>query len=190
MERKIFVETERLLLGEILPSDAEGMFELDADEEVHRYVSDAVVKSVEESAAIIAMIRMQYRDNGIGRWAVIDKSTQNFLGWAGLKLDKSTVNNHTNFYDLGYRLLRKYWGNGIATEAAHASLLYGFEVLGLSHIYAEADSNHKASRKVLEKAGLRYIETFDDDGYAVDWFAITKEEWMLLPQQPTMRLPQ
>lgn len=188
MERIIFVETERLLLGELLPMDEKGMFELDSDEEVHRYVSDGVVKSVEESAVVIDMIRAQYRSHGIGRWAVIEKTTQSFLGWAGLKVEKRTINNHTNFYDLGYRLIQKYWGKGFATEAARAALLYGFEALQLSEIYADADCENTASRNVLEKAGLRYVETFDDDGYAVDWFAITRDEWISLPQQSTMRL--
>lgn len=188
VKRNIFVETERLLLGELLPLDDKGMFELDSDHEVHQYLGDAVVEKIEQSQEVIEMIRKQYREHGIGRWAVLEKATQNFLGWAGLKLSKDTINKHSNFYDLGYRFIQKYWGNGFATEAAKASLLYGFEVMELHCVYAQADSANTASRNVLEKSGLRYVETFDDDGYAVDWFAITKEEWVALPKNPTTSL--
>ena len=70
---QVFVETQRLLLGEIVPEDVEGMFELDSDREVHRFLGNQPVSSRVESMAIINMIRQQYKDNGIGRWAVIDK---------------------------------------------------------------------------------------------------------------------
>ena len=55
------------------------------------------------------MIRQQYIDNGIDRWAIINKETNDFIGWTGLKFVTETTNNHINFYDLGYRLIEKYW---------------------------------------------------------------------------------
>lgn len=59
---------------------------------------------------MIDSIRRQYIENGIGRWAVIDKESNNFVGWSGLKLITAKINNHQNFYDLGYRLIKRYWG--------------------------------------------------------------------------------
>ena len=177
MSMKIFAETPRLMIREVLLEDARSFFELDSDPEVHRYLGDAVVESIDQSRKQIASIRQEYLENGIGRWAMIEKSTHHFLGWCGLKLEKRTINHHSNFYDLGYRLIKRYWGKGYATEAAKAVLGYGFGNRNIQEIYADADKNNIASKRVLEKAGLTFVETFDDEGYAVDWYKITKIEW-------------
>ncbi|NEM98504.1 GNAT family N-acetyltransferase [Pontibacter burrus] len=171
---QIFVETERLLLRELLPSDDRGMFELDSAFEVHRYLGNKPIKRIEESRNAIEFIRQQYLENGIGRWAVIEKETNCFVGWAGLKYVKETTNCHTNFYDLGYRFIKRFWGNGYATEAAEASIDFGFEQLKLKDIYAMVDVNNGASRRVLEKVGLTFIETFDLNGNAHNWFRISR----------------
>ena len=112
---KIFAETERLILREILPTDVEGMYELDSDPEVHKYLGNKPVTSREQTVDVIHFIRQQYVDNGIGRCAIIDKKSNEFIGWTGLKLVTYKTNHHTNYYDLDYRLIKKYWGKGIAT---------------------------------------------------------------------------
>src|SRR5689334_12801905 len=145
---QIFAETERLVLRELLPSDEYGMFELDADPEVHRYLGNKPVTTLEVARVMISFIRRQYVDNGIGRWAMVEKNTNDFNGWTELKLIKNEINNHSNFYDVGYRILRKYWGKGYATESAKASVDYGFNKLNLKEIYAMADVNNAASNKV------------------------------------------
>lgn len=96
---EIFAETKRLILRELLPIDAEGMFELDSDKDVHQYLGGNAVKSINQSIGDIEFIRKQYMDNGIGRWAVIEKETGGFIGWGGLKLITETCNNKTNYYD-------------------------------------------------------------------------------------------
>ena len=171
---KIFVETERLILREILPSDDKGMFALDSDKDVHKYLGNKPIETIEQARQIVDFVRQQYIDNGIGRWAIIDKVTNEFMGWTGLKLVKESTNNHINYYDLGYRLIKKYWGQGYATETAKASIDYGFNNLNLTKIFGTADINNIASRKVLEKAGLKYIETFDRGGIPNDWFSIIR----------------
>lgn len=170
----VFAETERLILRELLPDDVKGMFELDADERVHVYLGNQPVKTIEQSSAIINFIRQQYVDDGIGRWAAIEKKTNHFIGWAGLKLIKETINNHTQFYDVGYRFIPAYWGKGYATEAAIASVEYGFRNLDAAVIYGMADAENKASKNVLQKAGLFYVETFKHNGVTTDWFKILK----------------
>jgi [ribosomal protein S5]-alanine N-acetyltransferase len=132
---QIFVETERLILREILPSDEMGMFELDSDPEVHKYLGNKPIKNIEQARQNIEFIRQQYTDNGIGRWAIIEKEKTNFIGWAGIKLIKETINNHSNYYDLGYRLIRKHWNKGFATESAKASLNYAFNVMKLKEVF-------------------------------------------------------
>lgn len=171
---KIFAETQRLILREFIPSDDEGILELDSNKDVHKYLGNKPIKNIEEARKIIDFIRQQYIENGIGRWAIIEKETTNFIGWAGLKFIKDERNNHSNFYDLGSRLIPKYWGKGIATESAQASLEYGFEKLQLNIIYGMADINNKASRNVLQKIGFKFIETFFLDGVEHDWLEATK----------------
>ena len=160
------------------PSDEDGLFELDSDAEVHRYLGNKPVTNIEQIHEVIRFIRQQYSDNGIGRWAVIEKATGSFVGWSGLKLVKETMNNHTNFYDVGYRLLKKHWGKGFATESALATLDYGFKTFQPNHIYGMADVENLASCHVLKKCGLGYVETFELDGTPHHWFEISREEWV------------
>ena len=175
---KVFAETERFVLREILPSDIEGMFELDSDASVHQFLGNKPVTARQESLDMIHFIRQQYIDHGIGRWAIIDKSTNEFVGWSGLKFVTETINNHSNFYDLGYRLIKKYWGRGIATETAVASLQYAFEKIGATEVYAMTDFWNQNSQNILIKVGLRKQESFIFEGTQHNWFRINKEEYL------------
>jgi ribosomal-protein-alanine N-acetyltransferase len=166
-------ETERLILREIELSDTSGMFELDSNPDVLRYLSEPLVNNIEESRKKIINIKTQYLKNGVGRWAVIEKSTGEFLGWAGLKLEKKIIYNPTSYYDIGYRFIKKFWGNGFATEAARACIKYGFENFKIGEIYADTDSNNLASKNVLEKIGLKYMRTFNDKGFNIDWYKVS-----------------
>ena len=174
---KILVKTDRLILREILPTDIDGMFELHSDPEVHRFLGNKTVTSKEEMTNIINAVIQRYIDFGIGRWAIIDKKTNEFIGWTGLELVTEQINNHKNYYDLGYRLIRKYWGQGIATETAIASLEYAFNKLNTDEVFARADSENIASNKVLKKVGLKFIETFDIDGVKHNWYRIGRTEY-------------
>ncbi len=175
---EIFIETERLILREILPTDEEGLFELDSNPKVHTYLGNNAVENIDQIREAIKKIRQQYIDNGIGRWAIIDKETNNFIGWSGLKFVTETTNNHINFYDLGYRLIEQYWGKGIATETTKATLQYAFETLNVTEIFAMCEIGNVSSKNVLEKSGFKFIETFDFDGIKHNWFRITTDEWI------------
>jgi [ribosomal protein S5]-alanine N-acetyltransferase len=174
---KIYAETERLILREIIPSDMDGMFELDSDPEVHKYLGNKPVTDREQIINVINSIRQQYTDNGIGRWAIIDKKTNDFIGWTGLKFVTDLTNNHQNYYDLGYRLIKKYWRQGIATETAIISLNYAFEQLKAKEVYAMADCENDSSNKILKKVGLNFIEKFDLDGIKHNWYKIDKNDY-------------
>lgn len=168
-------ESQRLLFRELLPSDEDSLFEMDSDPDVHRYLGNSPVQSMDEIKTAIAMIRKQYEENGVARMAVILKETGEFLGWAGLKLVTCELNGHINHYDLGYRFLKKHWGKGYATEAARAFVNYGFEVMRLPAIYAYADAGNVGSLAVLYKAGLRNAGAFDDYGTLSIWCEIKRE---------------
>ncbi len=171
---KFLVETDRLLLREFQLNDIDGFYELDSDPEVHRYLGNKPVQDKDFLVQVIKTVQQQYIDNGIGRWSVIEKSTGEFVGWSGLKLNKDTINNQINFYDLGYRIKRKLWGHGYATESAMAALNYGFSNLNANIIYANTHFNNSASERVLLKCGLSYVENFLEDRVEHKWYQIEK----------------
>lgn len=159
----VLIETERLIIRPLALADYPGMFEMDSDPEVHRYVGNEPVKDVARIKEVIGMVRQQYEDFGIGRWAVIEKATNDFAGWTGFKYMTGPINKHSNFYDFGYRFAKRFWGMGYATEAGKAALDYGIQHLNFKDIYAMTDIDNGASRRVLEKLGFKYIEKFDYD---------------------------
>jgi len=165
-------ETPRLIFRELQAEDAASMFELDSNAEVHRYLGNTPVQSKEESEKVIQFIRKQYVDNGVGRWALIEKESGEFVGWAGLKLMKEEINGHSDFYDLGYRLIPRYWGKGYATEAGKALVKYAFETLKVKNVFAIVDAENAASIKVLQKAGLHSESEFEYQGQKHLWFHI------------------
>jgi len=174
---KTSLETERLIIRELLLTDIDGMYALDADQDVHKYIGNNPVQTKEQSLEVINFIRQQYVDNGIGRWAIIDKSTNDFMGWTGLKYITEEINHHIHYYDLGYRLRKKYWGKGIASESALASLRLAFEALKASEVYAIAHIENLGSNAVLKKIGFSLKEVFEYEGSPHNWYKITKEDF-------------
>ena len=154
------IETERLLLRDLCNEDAEGIYKLDSDPEVHKYLGKKPIETLDESYKIIEYINIQYQENGIGRWAVIEKETGNFIGWSGFKFITSPINGRKNYFDLGYRFIRKFWGKGFASESAKACLNYGFTKMNQKEIFAMADKNNSASNKILQKIGMTKIDSF------------------------------
>lgn len=165
------IETERLILREMLPTDDVGMFELDSNPEVHRFLGNKPVKDIEESRMYIESLRQQYADNGIGRWAVILKETNEFIGWSGIKLIKELINNHQNFYEIGYRFIQEHWGKGYATEAGNAFVDFAFNEMKVEVLYAYADAGNEGSRNILEKLGMHYVNSFEYDGEEHVWYS-------------------
>ena len=108
----ILLETERLILRELEYTDKNDLFEMDSDPEVHLFIENNPVKSIDEITKVIEMLKKQYQENGIARWAVIDKLTNECIGWAGLKYFDQPLNNHHNFTNLVYRFKKKHWGKG------------------------------------------------------------------------------
>lgn len=168
----IRIETERLLLRELLPSDTEGMFRLDSNANVHQFLGNNPVLSIEESQNYIASIRKQYQENGIGRYAVILKETNEFIGWCGIKLITELENNHINFYEIGYRFIEEYWGKGFGYESAKAWLDYGFQTMRIETIYASANIENRGSRKILEKIGMQQKNEFNWNGIPCIWYEL------------------
>lgn len=149
------LDTPRLLLRVHREEDAPFMVRLNSDPEVVRYVGDGPLDPA-KARELIAGLRRQFRERGLGRLIVVEKATGEPVGWCGLKLlDDGVV-------DLGYRFLRDRWGRGYATEAGAAALAYGFETLGLREIRAHALAPNEASFRVMRKLGMAEARRGED----------------------------
>lgn len=171
------IETERLFLRELLESDAEKMFEMDSNPNVHVFLGNKPLKHVDETRENIRLIQQQYQDFGTGRWAVILKETGEFIGWSGIKFITDEINNHQNFYEIGYRFNEKHWGKGYATESGKAFIDHAFKTMKVEAVYAYADEGNENSRRVLEKLGLQYINSFEYEGETEVWYAIKSPQF-------------
>ena len=163
----VIIETNRLLLRTFTELDANLIYELNLDPEVTRYTHDPVKDLAHASEILEKVIIPQYVLYNHGRWAVHIRSTIEFLGWCGLK-----YRPELNEIDLGFRFKKEGWGKGYATEAAYASIEYGFKKIGLQRIVARAEIENIGSWKVLEKCGMSYIGDEEVDGYPVKTFEI------------------
>jgi ribosomal-protein-alanine N-acetyltransferase len=157
---KVILETDRLLLREFVEDDAEAFFQLNSDPEVLRFVPDKKLESVDQARQLLIDHPIaDYRKYGFGRGACILKKTDEQIGFAGLKYLEELGE-----VDVAYRLMPAYWGLGLATEAARASVRLGFTKLGLKRIIGLTMPENLASVRVLEKTGLRYTETVTFSG--------------------------
>ncbi|MDI9310679.1 MAG: GNAT family N-acetyltransferase [Limnohabitans sp.] len=165
---KKILETPRLYLRELNISDAEDFFHLNDDPEVIKYTGDTSFSHISEALSFLQNYN-PYELYGYGRWAVIRKEDEVFLGWCGLKYSPDL-----DEVDLGFRFFKKYWNQGFATESALACLKYGFEELGLEKIVGRAMGANIASIKVLEKIGMLYVGKFDFMKHQGVLYEITK----------------
>ena len=173
-----YIETERLILRDLRSSDLDGMFELDSDHDVHPYLGNKPIKTKDEALKIIESVRNQYEERGIGRWAAIEKHTGNFIGWAGIRLNTEyNMNGFIKYYDVGYRLIKRFWGKGYATESGKAAIDYAFNSMNLPELYAITEIGNQASHNVLLKIGLTYVEDFyfDQEKLNLRWYKIKNE---------------
>jgi RimJ/RimL family protein N-acetyltransferase len=149
--------------------DAEAFFRLNSDPEVLRFVPDKPLLNVEQARQILLQHPIaDYRKHRFGRGACILKSTGEQIGFAGLKYLEELGQ-----VDVAYRLLPAHWGQGLATEAALASIRFEFADLGLKRIIGLVMPDNVASVRVLEKTGLRYAATVTFRGHQFSKYVIT-----------------
>ena len=180
----VFVETERLALRRFTPHDADALVDLDSDPAVMHYVTGGIPTSREEieSDVLPAFLAWYERHAGLGFWAAEEKASGEFLGWFHLRPAEDAAPGEV---ELGYRLRQSAWGNGYATEGSRALIEEAFERHGVERVVAYTMAVHHASRRVLEKAGLRFIRVFhaswpypipgDEEGDVE--YALLRAEW-------------
>ncbi|HEY0407786.1 MAG TPA: GNAT family N-acetyltransferase [Pyrinomonadaceae bacterium] len=143
------IETTRLRLRQFTPDDLDDLADIFSDALVLKYLAAGTAATREETeVALLSMIR-HWQRNGYGRWAAIDRATQKLIGYGGLRSFDGTP-------ELVYLLDRPYWGIGLATEIALACLEYGFMRHRFERIIGFAKPGNLASRRVLEKVGMKF----------------------------------
>lgn len=183
------LRTGRLIL---VPLSAEHLpyeVELDSDPQVMRYLGSGKARSADE-------VEFYHRHRlaaaepvpGLGFWAgFTGEAAEEFVGWWALeppgRPDQGPIEGQA---ELGYRLLRRHWRQGLASEGARELLRHGFTDLGLHRIFAETMAVNEASRATMASIGLTYVRTFyaewnepipgAEHGEVV--YAITREEWL------------
>jgi len=125
---------------------------MDRDPEVTRFISGPWANPSEHRKFVVERMKSSYPD-GLGYWSVIHTESHQFLGWV-LLLPYMAVKDEI---EIGWRFVRKYWGQGFATEAATEILGHAFPGLGLQLIVADINPLNLASMKVAGKLGLQPI---------------------------------
>jgi RimJ/RimL family protein N-acetyltransferase len=148
---RVFLETERLILRLFTEADAGNLVRLDSDPQVMRYLTGGkpTPPEVIQNEVLPAIL-----NGSAGRWAAVERSTGEFLGWFSLRPCAPGE------VELGYRLVARSWGKGYATEGARALVHKGFTELGARRVFAQTMAVNLASRRVMEKAGLNHVRTF------------------------------
>jgi RimJ/RimL family protein N-acetyltransferase len=161
-------ETDRLIHRAMTVDDAAAFYALNSHPDVMRYTGEPPIETVEAARDAIAAYP-DFEKYGYGRWACVLKETGAIIGFCGLKylddLDK---------VDVGFRFLPEYWGKGLATEAARASIAFGFNVLMLDQIIGLVLPENGASIRVLEKLGMRSEGEIEYDGVVALRYVITR----------------
>jgi len=148
------LETDRLILREYNEDDAPAFFALNSDPEVMRYVPDEPMVTIEQAREVLRSHPItDYKERGFGRFACVLKATGEHIGFSGLKYLKEIKD-----VDLGFRFVPSQWGKGLATEAALASIRFGFDELELHRIVGLAEPENRGSIRVLEKTGMHFLQ--------------------------------
>ncbi|MBI5813880.1 MAG: GNAT family N-acetyltransferase [Meiothermus silvanus] len=158
----IVAQTDRLLLRHLHLLDAQALYGVFGDPEVMRF-SEGGVQSREWVTLWLRSQLEHYARWGFGRYAVLERSRPEVIGYCGLAFHPDLGGRPE--VDLGYRLARRSWGHGYATEAARAVVAYAFDTLGLGRLVATIDPQNLASLRVAEKIGMRYEKDLMLEGY-------------------------
>jgi len=150
---KEILETERLKLREFVLKDAKDLLEIFADGGMPHLAQFGPL-NIEYAKEFIKRMLTSYKENGFGLWAVLDKTNDKLIGYCGIH--KIKINDSEIINELAYRIYKKLWGKGLATEAAKSVKNYAFKILKLPEIVSCIVPENFRSIRVAEKTGLVY----------------------------------
>lgn len=151
------LETERLILREVVENDGEFMLDLLNQPSFIKYIGDRNVRNLEQSHDFIeTRYRKSYNDNGYGLYAVDLKSQAETVGVCGF-----VKRDNFEYADIGFAFLPQFEKKGYAFESAAAVMKYGQEVLGFKQVLAITTQDNDSSGRLLEKLGFRFNELIE-----------------------------
>jgi ribosomal-protein-alanine N-acetyltransferase len=151
--------------------DLEDLCRLTSDPEVMRFLGKGVRTRAETESALVAAIE-HWERHDFGIWIVEDLCDGDFMGRCGLRYFQGTPE-----VELSYSYGKPAWGRGVASEAAAASVQFGFEKLHLDRIIAIAMPENIGSRRVMEKLGMRYARNASYFGFDHVFYAIANGDY-------------
>ena len=166
------LESDRLLFRKFTPEDLDALINLRSDEEVIKYLGG---KKLQNPQAIEKRLQFYidcYEKFGFGVCAIIWKANGEMIGWGGLM-----PLEETGEIEVGYGMTKEFWGKGIGFETARAWLEYGFNVAGLDRIVAIAYPENTASRRIMEKCGMKYEKNEKLYSFECVFYAVSKAEF-------------
>lgn len=170
------LRTARLTLVPLAEEHLEHEVELDSDPEVMRYLGNGRARTrVEVEQRHAERLAVPQRAPGLGFWAGFLPGGE-FVGWWLLEPPEPGRDVATREAELGYRLLRRHWRQGLASEGARELLRYGFEELDLDRIFAETMAVNTGSRATMTAIGMTYVRAWSGE---VE-YAVTRAEWSAL----------
>jgi len=170
-DRVIIAETHRLVVRHFSDNDLEYLAAILADPEVMKF-SLKGVKTKTETKELIRRIISDYQSKGCGLYAVILRENKQLIGYCGFFFWSIAGKEEV---EIGYRLDPKYWGRGLATEAAIAVRNYGFEKFNFSSLISIIEAENIASIRVAQKIGMEYEKDYIFMGMSVKIYRIFQE---------------
>lgn len=166
------ITTERLTFRKFELDDLPQLIEQRMDPDMSRYLGGPRLQNPEALAKRIRFYMGCYDSHGFGMCPMFLKETGEFIGVSGIQpLDS------TDDIEVGYSVIKKYWGQGIGTEAAKGWMEFGFDEGGLDRIVAVAVLENIGSRRVMEKLGMTYEKTEEHYGEDCAFYGISKDEF-------------
>jgi len=166
------IETVRLRLRAFTPDDLDDLQLVFGDTEVMKYISGGKPRARAETETGLRRTIEGWQTRGFGLWAVVEKATDKVIGYCGLIFLEETPE-----IEIAYGLAKSSWGKGFATEAAQASLRFGFEELKLDRIVAVVNPQHVSSQRVLARLGMKHTKNerhYDED---LMYYEISKSDY-------------
>lgn len=170
------ISTDRLLLREWGNEDIEPFIALNRDKDVMEFFPS--IYSPEQSTQMVGRIRDCYQQNGYCFYACELKQTAEFMGFIGFA-KPGFESFFTPCVEIGWRLAKRFWGKGFATEGAAACLEYGFNHLGFIEIYSFTAVLNKKSERIMQKTGMVKAGEFEhpslSDGHPLKTHVLYKK---------------
>ncbi|MGW7264462.1 GNAT family N-acetyltransferase [Streptomyces sp. NPDC054842] len=175
----VTLETPRLIMRRWREEDVAPMAAVNADPEVMRWIRDGSVRDERQTRDGIRAWESEWEERGFGLFAVEIRSTGELAGFTGLSVPHF-MPEVLPAVEVGWRLGRSHWGQGLATEAAAAAVRFGFEEAGLERIVSIAQVGNDASERIMGKLGMRLArETVNPtSGRRVRVFELSAEQFM------------